>query len=192
MLLQIQNNWIGKKNLGFYVYLKSSSKGITYKLFVKDLRHIASIKNLKILKENIQNGEAAELMADTCINPLNGKDIEIYATTLPCTTDIQIDVVPGYTPITNFVGEDAAKILVSKDIAFEEVLSYSIRDWLVSRQRFWGTPIPIIYCDNCGIVPVPEEDLPVTLPEDCFVPLEKNINWKMVACPKCKCANAVR
>lgn len=69
-------------------------------------------------------------------------------------------------------------------------IHYRLRDWGISRQRYWGCPIPIIHCDDCGIVPVPEEDLPVTLPEDVDFsvtgnPLAHHPSWKHVVCPRC-------
>jgi leucyl-tRNA synthetase len=69
--------------------------------------------------------------------------------------------------------------------------NYRLRDWGVSRQRYWGCPIPIIYCDACGVVPVPEKDLPVELPRDVSFdkpgnPLDHHPTWKHVDCPKCK------
>ncbi len=67
---------------------------------------------------------------------------------------------------------------------------WRLRDWGVSRQRYWGTPIPIIHCDACGPVSVPREQLPVVLPEDVSFdvpgnPLDRHPNWKQIACPKC-------
>jgi leucyl-tRNA synthetase len=67
---------------------------------------------------------------------------------------------------------------------------YRLRDWLVSRQRYWGCPIPAIHCESCGVVPVREKDLPVELPEDVDFdgpgnPLDRHPTWKHVACPQC-------
>jgi leucyl-tRNA synthetase len=67
---------------------------------------------------------------------------------------------------------------------------YRLRDWGVSRQRYWGTPIPIIHCDTCGAVPVPDAQLPVVLPEDVTFdipgnPLDRHPTWAKVDCPKC-------
>ncbi len=69
-------------------------------------------------------------------------------------------------------------------------VTYRLKDWGVSRQRYWGCPIPIIYCNQCGIVPVPKKELPVTLPTDVSFdksgnPLENHPTWKHVSCPKC-------
>ncbi len=67
---------------------------------------------------------------------------------------------------------------------------FRLRDWGVSRQRYWGTPIPFIHCDHCGVVPVPKDQLPVTLPEDVSFdtpgnPLLRHPTWKHVDCPQC-------
>ncbi|PIK98860.1 leucine--tRNA ligase [Synechococcus sp. 63AY4M1] len=73
----------------------------------------------------------------------------------------------------------------------ERQVNYRLRDWLISRQRYWGCPIPIIHCPHCGIVPVPEEDLPVLLPEDVELtgrggsPLAQLEDWVKVKCPAC-------
>ena len=69
-------------------------------------------------------------------------------------------------------------------------VNFRLRDWGISRQRYWGCPIPMIHCPNCGAVPVPRTDLPVTLPEDVSFdtpgnPLDRHATWKHTACPKC-------
>jgi len=78
---------------------------------------------------------------------------------------------------------------IEKNKLGKRTVNYKLRDWLISRQRYWGTPIPIIYCEKCGAVPVPEEQLPVKLPEKVKFgkgnPLKSAENWIKVKCPKC-------
>ncbi len=69
-------------------------------------------------------------------------------------------------------------------------VNYRLRDWGISRQRYWGCPIPVIHCEKCGVVPVPEKDLPVQLPDDVTFdrpgnPLDRHPTWKNVKCPQC-------
>lgn len=91
-----------------------------------------------------------------------------------------------------FVGEakeHITKYLEEKKLG-KKVVQYKLRDWLVSRQRYWGTPIPFVYCEKCGVVPVPERDLPIKLPEKVKFgqgnPLEGNKEFVETKCPQCK------
>ena len=85
--------------------------------------------------------------------------------------------------------EDIAKYFSAKKLG-KKVIQFKLRDWLISRQRYWGTPIPIIYCNKCGIVPVPEKELPIKLPRNVTFgkgnPLLTNNKFVNVNCPKCK------
>jgi len=88
--------------------------------------------------------------------------------------------------------KEAIALFIEENGWGERTISYRIRDWLISRQRYWGTPIPIIYCDTCGPQPVPEMDLPVLLPPDADFqpggeqsPLATNKEFLQVACPIC-------
>ena len=92
--------------------------------------------------------------------------------------------------VSDIARERIAQFIEEKSIG-EKVVNYKFRDWGISRQRYWGTPIPIIYCEECGAVPVPEKDLPVILPEDVkltgkggspLLDAEKFINTE---CPSC-------
>jgi leucyl-tRNA synthetase len=92
------------------------------------------------------------------------------------------------------LGYEAAVDAIAADLAAkgfgEKKVQFRLRDWGVSRQRYWGCPIPIIHCDTCGSVPVPDDQLPVELPEDCVPdgsgnPLNKRADFLNCACPKC-------
>ncbi len=90
--------------------------------------------------------------------------------------------------------EEVAKRLESETRGNRPVakrqIQFRLRDWGISRQRYWGCPIPIIHCEKCGVVPVPDKDLPVELPEDVTFdkpgnPLDRHPTWKNVSCPTC-------
>ncbi|HEV7239808.1 MAG TPA: leucine--tRNA ligase [Thermoanaerobaculia bacterium] len=115
-------------------------------------------------------------------------------TTLPFTAKDDTGIAIDSGPITGLTVPKAIERIIQ---IIEErglgkgTVRYRLRDWLISRQRYWGTPIPMIYCEKCGLVPVPEEQLPVTLPLDVpFTgregnPLAKHDAFVNVACPQC-------
>ena len=93
-----------------------------------------------------------------------------------------LDYVDAFERITSYV---EAQGLGSRRV------NYRLRDWGVSRQRYWGCPIPVIHCETCGIVPVPTADLPVILPEDVTFmgvqsPLKAKTDWHQTQCPQCQ------
>jgi leucyl-tRNA synthetase len=104
---------------------------------------------------------------------------------------------PGRLANSDFLNglavEDAKRVVGDKLkslAAGEPTTVWRLRDWLVSRQRYWGCPIPVVHCDSCGVVPVPKDQLPVKLPEDVSFekpgnPLDHHPTWKHVPCPAC-------
>jgi leucyl-tRNA synthetase len=114
-------------------------------------------------------------------------------------TPIGGEAEPGEGVIVNSGFLDGLSVEEAKDAVIRRAeeqewgsreTAYRLRDWGVSRQRYWGTPIPMIRCDRCGPVPVPRDQLPVLLPEDVSFdipgnPLDRNESWKHASCPKC-------
>lgn len=105
----------------------------------------------------------------------------------------QINTGEGYDGLTSKEAGDKIFSELKERGQAIEMINYKLRDWLISRQRYWGAPIPIIHCESCGAVPVPESDLPVVLPEvedykpsgDGRSPLANVDDWVNVDCPKC-------
>ena len=138
-------------------------------------------------------------------------DLEIIVVVQPEDADLDgrtmAEAYPGHGHMFNsgqFDGmdnrtalDDIATYLENNNLG-KRAISFRLRDWGISRQRYWGAPIPMIHCDDCGIVPVPEEDLPVVLPEDVDMleggrsPLPDLEDFVSVACPRCSRNDARR
>ncbi len=113
---------------------------------------------------------------------------------IPPYTEIDDGVMVNSGPFTNTPAREGQQKVIAwleERGLGKKAVNYRLRDWLISRQRYWGAPIPIIYCEKCGVVPVPEKDLPVLLPEDAeFLPtgespLKHNEKFLNTTCPKC-------
>ena len=134
--------------------------------------------------------ERFELPIKTVIVPADGEVPEDEAF-VPHSDD---EVLVDSAQFSSMTSPDAKKAIVEWLESRERgrpAVSFRLRDWLLSRQRYWGCPIPILYCDECGLVPVPEDDLPVLLPEvEEYVPkgrspLAAAEDWVATTCPNC-------
>jgi leucyl-tRNA synthetase len=111
---------------------------------------------------------------------------------LPYTGDgVLVNSNPDFDGMPNREAIGAIVAWLDREGKGHASVNYRLRDWLISRQRYWGTPIPILYCENCGVVPVPEEQLPVELPEiEDYMPkgrspLAAAEDWVNTTCPQC-------
>ncbi|PKM99542.1 MAG: leucine--tRNA ligase [Elusimicrobia bacterium HGW-Elusimicrobia-2] len=99
----------------------------------------------------------------------------------------------SFTGLDSETAKEKISVYLEGEGKGKRVVKWHLRDWLVSRQRYWGCPIPVIYCEKCGAVPVPESELPVLLPDDAEFtgkgnPLEKSASFAKVKCPACGAA----
>jgi leucyl-tRNA synthetase len=121
------------------------------------------------------------------------KDGKLIDVELPYDGTGEIINSPLFIGLTSAEIDEVITQIKNKDIGSAET-TYKLRDWVLSRQRYWGVPIPVIHCTLCGYIPVPEKDLPVELPmiedfrptDDGRSPLAKASDWLQVSCPKCK------
>ncbi|MGM0519445.1 MAG: leucine--tRNA ligase [Campylobacterota bacterium] len=97
----------------------------------------------------------------------------------------------GFTGLENNKAKKSIIYHFEQNSMGSKQINYKLRDWGVSRQRYWGAAIPFVHCDDCGLVPQKEENLPITLPDDVEItgkgnPLDSHETWKKAVCPKCK------
>jgi len=125
------------------------------------------------------------------VEPAEGSDEEVDG---PFAAHTQNERLVNSGQFSGLAAPEAAVAIVrwlGEHARGRPAVSYRLRDWGFSRQRYWGCPIPIVYCDECGIVPVPEGELPVLLPEvddyrpKGIPPLASNEDWLKVPCPRC-------
>lgn len=193
-----QRNWIGRSE-GAEIEFKIKDSGEKIKIFTTRPDTIHGATFLAVA------GEEDKFTGKYAINPANNEEIPVWTASyvLPDYGTGAIMGVPAHDERDkDFADKNNIQIVerdfvdadeIIKKVNGNKVVKYKIKDWVFSRQRYWGEPIPIIHCDKCGIVPVPESDLPVKLPEvenyepsgTGESPLANILDWVNVKCPSC-------
>lgn len=193
-------------------FVSELSKGTPQEKAVKDYQE--KVKHESMHDRTVKAEKDGVFTGAYAVNPVNNDKIPIWIAdyVLMDYGTGAIMAVPAYderdlafakqnnlpvkqVPLENI--EEISNKLVAQGIAKRKT-NFKLRDWLISRQRYWGAPIPIIYCDKCGIVPVPKEDLPVKLPTDVKFtgeggsPLKTSKTFIETTCPRCGMRNARR
>ncbi|CAG5092087.1 Similar to LARS2: Probable leucine--tRNA ligase [Cotesia congregata] len=178
-IIKIQKHWIGEctgTSLDFKLITDLPGKPESFNVwtdrpeFIDQAKFVAVSKDNFLAKAKIKNFDDQDLetvfLDATVVNPFNNEELPLQQKRQQAMQKAREWKIGGYE------------------------VSPTLRDWLISRQRYWGTPIPIIHCKSCGTVPVPREQLPVTLPKkltsDKGIPnLRQAVDWLKTSCPKC-------
>ena len=176
----------------YFAAHKDENRDSIAQAFVFDL---LNEERKKTKEEDSKNHKLVWLKKDNVAKFLNLKSQEFsWKQYLEESAYVNDGILINSQQFNNLNSKEAIKVIsdfIEKKKLGKKVTSYKLRDWLISRQRYWGTPIPIIYCDNCGTIPIKEKDLPVLLPEKVDFKVEGNpLNhvkeFTEIKCPNCK------
>uniref|UniRef100_A0A182QR44 leucine--tRNA ligase n=1 Tax=Anopheles farauti TaxID=69004 RepID=A0A182QR44_9DIPT len=208
-IIKLQRHWIGECD-GYSFELPLTEDPNSYiSVWTREPDDLRDVLFIAVNPSHlINNTKRVDCTLDVTVrNPFTGKTLPVIVTeSVPfpdgCDTYLAVDNEQNRASAAKFGLNLPAKEAASEkfSISAEEVLkqalakqigghpvSSKLRDWLISRQRFWGTPIPIVHCPSCGPVPVPEHELPVRLPTDSVgIPLAQNEQWLQASCPSCQ------
>ena len=171
------------------VYRNIDATGLHFQLVDKEQakQKLEINEEGKFLVEWLSHKEARERVVD----PLHKYLFEKFVQGKIYTEDGIVSHSGEFSGLSSTEAREKMALWLKQEGLGKKVVNYRLRDWLISRQRYWGAPIPIIYCEKCGMVPVPEKELPVTLPTDVDFrptgesPLTRSKSFQTVTCPKC-------
>lgn len=203
-----QEKWIGKSEGMMITFKKHQGEGEIHVFTTRpDTLNAVTFLATSALYEEGSKKKIGEFTGEYAINPLDGRKIPIWKTNyvapgygtgiimgVPSQDERDMDFASTYhLDVITKDPDDTLWDRIEKEGWGKKQTHYHLRDWTISRQRYWGAPIPMIYCETCKWVAVPEKDLPVLLPDiadykprdDGVGPLSKHKEFYQVACPKC-------